>query len=1512
MSTQPNNFVHLNVHSHYSLLAALPKIPDLIEAAKEDGMTAIALTDNGSLYGAIEFYKDCKKAGIKPIIGVHAYIAARSRKDKQAGVDNRRTRLILLAKDHAGYKSLVKLVTISHFDGFYYKPRLDRELISQYPAGLVCIIPSLGGEVAAALRGAAGPEAPEAQEKAREIIAFYKTTYGAENVFLEITHHTGIEGHEALMEHIIAIAKATNTPLVAAHDIYYISPDDKQARNTLMMVNSSGDGGDRGGNGGLGADDTDFSFMTTKKMEKLFKKDAAIGAEALANTAKIAAMCNLDLTLGKWLFPNYIVESGRSYDDELRFLAYEGIKTRDIAETPEMFQRLEYELKVIKDKGYAQYFLVVSDLLRFAHENNILTTIRGSVAGSLVTYLAHITNVDPLEYKLPFERFLNPERPSAPDIDMDYADNRRDEVIEYARKKYGKDHVAQIGTFGTMMARGAVRDVARAMGFGYEVGDKISKLIPMGAQGFPMTIDRALDEVPELKKLYKEDDDTKQIIEMAKKIEGCARHISVHAAGVVIGPQPLTEYVPLQYDTKGEDKIITQYDMHGVGEDGMGLLKFDFLGIKNLSILADAVDRVKKIEGVTVDIENVDVTNKKTFEMLARGETIGLFQLNGSGMTRFLKDLKPSTIHDINAMVALYRPGPMEKIPDYIERKHDHSKIRYLDPRLKDILDRSYGVITYQDDVMLTAIKLGGYSWLEADKLRKAMGKKIPKEMEEQKGKLIAGLVKNGMKEDTAKELWTLIEPFAAYGFNKCVTGDTRITDAKSGAMFTVKELYESDKHISLHSLNETKKLVPQKISAVLQNGVKNIFELKTRTGRSIRATDNHPFLTFNGWKNLGTLEIGERIAIPRKLSVKSGLEIPAYRAATLGYLIAEGNLCHPHGPYYYSTQEDEISDFIFHAQQFENSKFTIDRSKPAASVYCGQKNQRLGNSLQKWLIRLELTGKKATEKSIPREVFRWKKETQALLLGKMWQGDGCVSPQNQQVFYSTSSIQLARDVQHLLVRFEITSTIHRKKFNYRGGIKIGYNVTICHRENLARFGETIGTHLIDKKKRLLIDLLRQCNLIATIAARGTKDVIPAAVMNLVRSVMCEQKITVREAAYQTGLAERLFSYDAKKIGYQREVLTRMGNVLASPDILNHSQSDIYWDEVVSILPAGKEMTYDISMPVHHNFVANDIIVHNSHAASYGRVAYQTAYMKANFPAIYMSAVLTADSGDVEKIGETITECKRMGIPVLPPSVNESFSQFTIVKGAEKSEKDRIRFGLVTIKNFGQGAATAIIEERKRAGRFTSLSNFLERVKDKNVNKKTLEALIKAGALDELGERGVMLANIETLLMYNKELAKASANQDSLFGGLSGAAAGSGATLKLAPVPAAPMTDRLAWEKELLGLYVSGHPLDKYRDILEKRDVNVKKIREEGKEGTIVVVAGIIEEMRPIATKKGEQMVFMKIADLSGSMEAVVFPRTLIEFKSLIVLEKCIAIKGKVSHRNGEVSLLVEKVKALV
>ncbi len=1080
-----SRFIHLHTHSHYSLLNALPKIDDLLDEAKSLNMPALALTDAGNLYGAIEFYKTAKKKGIKPILGVDFYVAVRTRKDMQAGIDNRRNRLVLLAKNYDGYKNLIKLVTDSNFEGYYYKPRIDRELIEKYNKDLVCIAPSFSSDISMAMKA-------RNIEKAKECIDFYKKVYGPENFYIEITRHPEIQDHEGLMQQLIKLAKETDTQIVAAHDVYYLHQEDKAARDTLMLVNTA-DFGDRNSNVRPGAmddngEEENFSFISSEKAEELFKDIP----EALDNTMKIADMCNLEITLGKWYFPDFKVESGLSHDDELKRLAYAGIPKRGLTETKEVVDRLEYELKVIKDKGYAQYFLVVSDLLRYAHENKILTNIRGSVAGSLTTYVTRITNVDPLSYKLPFERFLNPERPSAPDIDMDFADNRRDEVIDYARKKYGYDRVAQIGTFGTMMAKGAVRDIARAMGFPYETADRISKLIPLGAQGFPMTIDKAMAEVAELKEAYEKEPDTKRIIDMAKKIEGCARHISVHAAGVVISPDELTEHVPLQYDTKNKEdsngnpvrKIITQYDMHAVGEDGVGLLKFDFLGIKNLSILADAVERVKKIDNIDIDIENIPLDDKKTFEMLARGETIGLFQLNGSGMTKFLVELKPARIHDINAMVALYRPGPLESIPQYIERKHDPSKVEYLDPRMKDILDMSYGVITYQDDVMMIAIKLAGYSWLEADKLRKAMGKKIPKDMEEQKEKLLKGFVKNGLGKKDANTLWKLIEPFAAYGFNK------------------------------------------------------------------------------------------------------------------------------------------------------------------------------------------------------------------------------------------------------------------------------------------------------------------------------------------------------------------------------------------------------------------------------------------AHAASYGRVAYQTSYMKANYPATYMSAVLSADSGDVEKIAETIQECKRMSIPILPPDINESYSQFTVVKNIEDRKKDTIRFGLVTIKNFGQGIATAIIDERKRGGKYKSLTDFLDRVKDKNLNKKSLEALMKSGALDSFGiDRGVLMGNIETLLEHNKEKGKQAENQDSLFGLM--ADSSSIPTLKLAEVPNIDSREKLAWEKELLGLYISGHPLERYKDIISKRDMDIKKAKETLKDGAEVTLACIIEEVKPITTKKGDAMAFIRIADFSGELEAVVFPRTLVEFRTAFTPDKCLAIKGKMSERNGQKSMIVERVKVL-
>lgn len=1005
------------------------------------GMKSLALTDSGNLYGAIEFYKECRKERIKPIIGVDFYVALRARHDKEARIDNDRARLVLLAENNIGYQNLLKLVTYSFLEGFYYKPRIDRELLEKYNEGLIAI--------------AKQPK-------------WYQEIFG-ERFYLGL-------GPEDLASY----KKKEGEQIVATYNVHYLEPDDRSTLDTLVSIQGHIDRNIRTIN-----ETSNLYFRSPEEAREDFRDFP----EAIDNANKIANRCNLELELGKWIFPNYIVESGKSYDDELRDLVYSGFERRGLDQSTEVVERAEYELGIIKGKGFSPYFLVVSDLLRHSKKSNILANIRGSVMGSLVTYLSGITNVNPLDYNLRFERFLNPDRPSAPDIDMDFADNRRDEMIEYVKEKYGKDHVAQIGTFGTMMARGAVRDIARALGFPYASGDRIAKLIPLGAQGFPMTLDRAMIENPELKKLYEEDPDTKTIIDTAKKIEGNARHISVHAAGVVISPRPLIDYAPMQYDTKGENKIITQYDMYSIADEygGVGLLKFDFLGLRNLSIITDTIERIRKIEGKEIDIEEIPLDDKKTFAMLARGETEGTFQLNGDAMTKFLIDLKPSSIHDIHAMVALYRPGPMQFIPLFIERKHNPSLVSYPDPALKPILERTYGVLVYQDDLLMVAHNIAGYSWGEVDKFRKAVGKKIPAEMAAQKEKFIKGCIEySKWEEKKARALWDWIEPFAAYGFNK------------------------------------------------------------------------------------------------------------------------------------------------------------------------------------------------------------------------------------------------------------------------------------------------------------------------------------------------------------------------------------------------------------------------------------------AHSVSYGHVAYQTAWLKANFPAIYMSAVLTAESADIEKTGIMIAECKRMGIEVMPPSINESFSQFTVVA---QDKPYKIRFGLTTIKNFGQGISSSITQERKVNGKFNNLADFLDRIKDRNLNKKSLESLIKCGALDEFEERNKLLFNLDSLLSYHRERVNAPKNQDSLFGLMSDTS--TVPSLRLLDAPPATQKEKLVWEKELLGLYISGHPLEEYRDKLSSVKVNINKLPTL-REGAEVVIAGIVEEIRDVLTKGNERMVFMRLADLSGAIEVAVFPRILEKFRSFIQSEACIAIKGKISRRGGrlpagrrETSFVADKIKSL-
>ncbi len=1061
-----SRFIHLHVHSHYSFLQALPKIPELIKAAKERDMGAIALTDTGNMHGAIEFYKRAMKEGIKPIIGVDLYVAPRSRFQKDPTLDAKRSRIVLLAENNTGYKNLIALVTHSYTDGFFERPRVDYELLKERKEGIIALIPSIAGNVAQLLK--AGD-----REGAGAALAQYKDIFGTDNVFLEISHHPQIKGHGDIIKNIISLSKESGVQTVAQHDVYYINPEDREPTEIMRRIQR---GGERGYH-----EDEDFSFTDEAQMLKYFKDEP----EAVFRSGHIAQRCEVSFSLGSWIFPDVPIDPQyKNHAEELKGKAYAGLKIRGTERTKEAVDRIEYELSIINDKGFAPYFIAIADLLTFAKSVGILTTTRGSAAGSLIGYLTGISNIDPLAYKLPFERFLNPGRPKAPDIDMDIADNRRDELIDYAKRRYGSDKVTQIGTFGTMAARAAVRDVARALGHPYSVGDRIAKLIPIGSQGFPMTISRALELEPELKEHYKNDEDVRYIIDIAQRIEGCVRHVGVHAAGVVIAPTPLIEWIPLQPDPKG-GKMITQYDMYSITDEygGLGLLKFDFLGIKNLSILSDAIARINKNIASPVSVDNIPIDDKKTFEMLARGETEGVFQLSGSGMTHWLKDLKPSTIHDINAMVALYRPGPMETIPDYIERKHNPKLVRYIDERMKEYLEFSHGLLVYQDDVLLTVIKLGGYSWLEADMFRKAMGKKIPAEMEAQKEKLMKGFAEYGkLSKEKSEKIWELIAPFAAYGFNK------------------------------------------------------------------------------------------------------------------------------------------------------------------------------------------------------------------------------------------------------------------------------------------------------------------------------------------------------------------------------------------------------------------------------------------AHAASYGRVSYQTAYFKANYPVEYMAAVLTADAGDTERVATFVAECARMHISVLPPDINESDTVFTVVNvdisTAPEHNGKAIRFGLSSIKNFGEGISDAILTERTANGPYASLTDFLSRIEEKSLTRKSMEALTKSGALDSFGRRGSILANMETLLTFHRESTK-KMPQDALF---SAQVLAPKLSLDEKPLEIS-LTEKLEWEKELLGIYISGHPLDAHKDMLSKSKITIKEILSHPKPGLPVILPVLVSEVRTILTKKGEKMAFVRFEDKTASIEAALFPRTLKENEELLKPGTCLLVKGHVSNRNGEISLALDDVK---
>ena len=772
------SFTHLHVHTHYSLLDGLSQIEDLVAEAKAKGFQSLAITDHGVMYGTIEFYNACRDAGIKPIIGLEAYIAPRGMHNKDGKQDAEYFHLTLLAANDAGYKNLMKMVTLSHTEGYYYKPRIDLDLLKKHSEGLICLSGCQRGEIARAALN-------HSEAEAQKVLDKYLDIFGHDNLFIEIQRNSRLSDLQEtkLNTNLIALAQKNNLKVVATADCHYLRPEDMEAQDVLVCIGT-----------GRNVADTDRLDMraydlSLKSPEEMFAKFIDI-PEAVSNTQIVADKINLEILINQRYFPKVETPEGKTSAEYLREKTYE----RAVAlygqngELPDNIrERIDYELNIIIKKGFDTYFLMVADVVEGAHKIGAITNTRGSAAGSIVGRALGITNVDPLYYELPFERFLTEHRPTPPDIDLDIADNRRDEAIEYITQKYGRDKVAQIITFGTMMARAAVRDVGRALGVPYNKCDKIAKMIPIGKQGFHMTLDKALEINPELAEVYAKDPETKKILDIARKLEGGARHASIHAAGIVITPTELTDYMPLQYEPDGE-RIVTQYDMYALdvnaSSKAIGVVKLDLLGIRNLSILEAAVKIAEKRHDVKIDIYNLPHPDKKTFQLLSKGHTFGIFQLGSSGMTRYMTELKPKNIFDIMAMIALYRPGPLQFIPDYIARAHNSKLVAYMDPALETILKRTHGILVYQDDLLTIAHDLAGYTWEEVDKFRKAVGKKIPAEMAKQKAKFIKGCIEtSGWSERKATEIWTWIEPFAAYGFNKSHSASYAIVSYQTAYM---------------------------------------------------------------------------------------------------------------------------------------------------------------------------------------------------------------------------------------------------------------------------------------------------------------------------------------------------------------------------------------------------------------------------------------------------------------------------------------------------------------------------------------------------------------------------------------------------------------------------------------------------------------------------------------------------------------------------------------------------------
>ncbi len=825
------SFVHLHNHSCYSLLDGACKLESMVQTAKELGMPAIALTDHGVMHGVIDFYKLCKKNDIKPLIGCEVYVAPRSRFEKDGGREDKSYHLLLLAKNMQGYKNLIKLVSLAWLEGFYYKPRIDTELIEKYHEGLIATSACMAGEIPRHLmRGE--------KEKAVERALWYKGIFGKDNFYIELQNQ-GISEQRKLNMELADVAAKTSIPLVAANDIHYVKKEHSKMHDILLCLQT----------GKILSDEERMKFPTEEFYLKSHEEmKLALGEypEALENTLKIAEACNLEFDFNEIHMPDFSVPEGYTTDSYFEYLCAEGLKERYPNPTSEVLERLKFESDMLKKMGYVEYFLIVWDFINYSKNNGIYVGPgRGSAAGSIVSYLLGITDIDPLKYDLLFERFLNPERVSMPDIDIDFCYERRGEVIDYVLKKYGADKVSQIITFGTMAARGAIRDVGRVLNIPLQIVDRIAKMVPTE---LGITLSRALEINPEIKKEMEADPQIKEMIKMAMELEGMPRHAGTHAAGVVISKESLDTYLPLQ--TTSEGFVTTQFAKENVEE--IGLLKMDFLGLRTLTVINKAVEMIKKNRNIEIDFSKVDLEDEETYKLLSRGETLGVFQLESSGLRAIIKDLQPEHFEDIIALVALYRPGPLGSgmVEDFIKRKHKEKKVEYLHPVLEPVLNNTYGVIIYQEQVMRIASEMAGFSLGEADLLRRAMGKKKKDIIDGLKKQFTEGAKKKNISEEISGKVFELIEYFAGYGFNKSHSAAYALISFQTAYL---KTHYPHEYMAALlSSIMDSQDKVNFYISEATRMGIKVLPPDINQSGETFEAVGNQIVFGLVAVKNVG------------------------------------------------------------------------------------------------------------------------------------------------------------------------------------------------------------------------------------------------------------------------------------------------------------------------------------------------------------------------------------------------------------------------------------------------------------------------------------------------------------------------------------------------------------------------------------------------------------------------------------------------------------------------------------